>query len=116
MPYLVTMGFDMSNLGGFSYAISGMPADLDGLDPVTLVKTLVADAAESGGVTTGALHEQLALSLARQSAIPQGQILSNEEMEYLVNQLFACSNVNYTPDGKTILSILPQEDIERLFQ
>ena len=36
-------------------------------------------------------------------------------MEQLVNELFACSNVNYTPNGKPILSILPQTDIERLF-
>ena len=35
-------------------------------------------------------------------------------MENLVNELFACSNVNYTPDGKLILSILPQQDIEKL--
>jgi len=35
-------------------------------------------------------------------------------MENLVNELFACSNVNYTPDGKAILGILPQRDIEKL--
>jgi len=35
-------------------------------------------------------------------------------MERLVNQLFACENVNYTPDGKAILAILPQHDIEQL--
>ena len=40
--------------------------------------------------------------------------VSNEEMDTLVNHLFACSDVNHTPDGKTILSILPQQDIERL--
>lgn len=114
MPDLVAVGFDMSNLGGSSYAVSGMPADLDGLSPVALVKALVADAAEKEGATTEQLHETLALSLARQSAIPRGQVLSNEEMEYIVNQLFTCSNVNYTPDGKNILAILPQNDIEQL--
>jgi DNA mismatch repair protein MutL len=35
-------------------------------------------------------------------------------MERVVNELFACSNVNYTPDGRTILAILPQTDIEKL--
>jgi len=41
-------------------------------------------------------------------------VLSNEEMENLVNELFSCSNVNYTPDGRSILAILPQHDIEKL--
>ncbi len=40
--------------------------------------------------------------------------ISNEEMESLVNDLFACSNVNYTPDGKNVLCILKQQEIEHL--
>ena len=32
----------------------------------------------------------------------------------VVNNLFSCDNVNYTPDGKAVLCILPQADIEHL--
>ena len=60
------------------------------------------------------INQALALSLARQAAIPHGQVLSNEEMEGLVNGLFACENVNYTPDGKSVLCILQQQEIEHL--
>ena len=60
------------------------------------------------------INTALALSMARQAAIPHGQVLSNEEMEGLVNGLFACENVNYTPDGKAIICILPQREIEQL--
>ena len=52
--------------------------------------------------------------MARHAAIPQGQVLSNVAMENIVNQLFACSNVNYSPDGKNILCILKQQEIEKL--
>jgi DNA mismatch repair protein MutL len=114
MPDLEAIGFDISNLGGASYAIAGVPADMEGIDPCSLIRTIMADAAEQDGVSAQVLHERLALSLARQSAIPHGQVLSNEDMEYIVNQLFACSNVNYTPDGKMVLAILPQNDIDNL--
>jgi len=123
LPLLQQMGFDLTDLGGGSYAIAGVPAGLDGLDPVSLVRDLVADASTlnesldqnslaSQEITT--LNTQLALSLARAAAIPQGQVLQNEEMESIVNRLFACQNVNYTPDGKAILCILPQTDIEQM--
>jgi DNA mismatch repair protein MutL len=71
---------------------------------------------DSGTLPTqvSSLHSQLALSLARHAAIPYGQLLSNAEIENVINQLFSCSNVNYTPDGKAILCILPQTDIEQL--
>ena len=74
---------------------------------------MIADAA-AGVFDPQQLHSNLALSLARNAAIPVGQVLDNEEMERLVNELFACSNVNYTPDGRTVLCILPQSDIDKL--
>ena len=113
LPELANLGFDLSDLGGHSFAINGVPAGIDGLDPVALLRQMVED---SGTLPTqvSSLHSQLALSLARHAAIPYGQLLSNAEIENVVNQLFSCSNVNYTPDGKAILCILPQTDIEKL--
>ena len=74
------------------------------------------DAVEQKTTVAEHLNSTLALSLARQAAIPRGQVLSNEEMEHIVNQLFSCDNVNYTPDGKPILSILPHGDIEQMLR
>ena len=114
LPELQGMGFELSDLGQYSYGIQAIPTGLDGLNYVQLVHDMVHDTIEKG---TGSLHDihcALALSLARHAAIPQGQILTNEEMENMVNELFVCSNVNYTPDGKAILCILPQREIEQL--
>ncbi len=115
LPDLLTIGFDISDLGGGSFALNGIPADIKGYDPLTLVRNIVTDAAEKGsGVTADELHTVLALSMARNTAIDYGQVLSNDEMERLVNELFACANANYTPDGHPVLAILPQSDIDRL--
>ena len=114
LPELAALGFEISELGGGSYAVNGVPAGLEGMSPTALVRSIVADAAQALQLNTDSLHETMALSMARQAAIPQGQVLSNEEMERVVNELFACSNVNYTPDGKAILAIMPQQDIEKL--
>ena len=114
MPDLQRMGFDVSSLGGGSYVVNGIPAGLEGIDPERLIRQVVGDAIEKGGSDAESIHAALALSLARHAAIPLGQVLSNEEMEQVVNGLFLCSNVNYTPDGKAILGILPHSDIEHL--
>jgi len=114
MPDLAVMGFDISDLGGGSYAIGGIPAGLDGVDPGSLLRNIVTDAATSGVSSDEELHTSLALGLARNTAIVYGQVLTNAEMERVVNELFACSNANYTPDGRPILCILAQRDIEQL--
>ena len=114
LPELQAMGFDISNLGTGSYAVNGVPAGFDGIDPVSLVRHIVADAADKGAVDPSELNVTMALSLARHAALAPGQVLTNDDMERIINDLFACSNVNYTPDGKAILTILPQRDIEQL--
>ena len=123
LPELSGLGFDLSPLGGGTFAVNGIPAGLEGIEPLSLIQQILADVAEHDAMdgtasqTIGlSVLQSLHLSLARAAAIPYGQVLSNEEMENIVNSLFSCSNVNYTPDGKPILVILPQADIEGLFE
>lgn len=114
MPELEAIGFDLTDLGRNSYAVNGVPAGVDGIDSVTLLRTMVADAVDSCSGSLDDINKSLAMSMARSAAIPEGQVLDNAAMESLVNELFACSNVNYTPDGKAIICILPQREIEQL--
>ena len=122
LPELSVLGFDLSPLGGGTFAVNGIPAGLEGVEPITLLQQIVDDVSEHDAMNGAAaqamnlsVSQSLYLSLARAAAIPYGQVLSNEEMENIVNSLFSCSNVNYTPDGKPILVILPQTDIDALF-
>ena len=112
LPDLSAIGFDLSDLGGNTYAVNGVPAGTEGLDPVALIQQMVADESINSQLST--VNSRVALRLAQSAAIPYGQVLSNDEMENIINELFSCSNVNYTPDGKAILCILPQGDIEQL--
>jgi DNA mismatch repair protein MutL len=118
LPALAAMGFELTALGPISYVINGVPAGLEGLQPAALVHEMiaspVADGTPADHLALSAIHHELALTLARQSAIPYGQLLSADEMEGIVNGLFASSDVNHTPDGHTVLAILPQADIARL--
>jgi DNA mismatch repair protein MutL len=115
-PVLTDMGFELSDLGQGNYAVNAIPAGLEGVDAVALVKDMVASAVESGTDAREELDKSMALTLARNAAIPYGQVLGNEEMENIVNSLFACSNANYTPNGKLVLAILKQDEIEQLLR
>ena len=114
IPDMEHIGFDISNLGAGSYSINGIPADLEGVNINTLIPEIVSAASSHTQKMKETVYQPLALCLARHAAIPRGQILGNEEMENLVNTLFSCSNVNYTPDGKIIICILKQEEIDQL--
>ena len=116
MEDLSYLGFELSDLGGGTYAINGVPAGIEGLNPEKLLTDLVHTAIEKGCKVKEEVQSVLALALAKAAAIVPGQVLTNEEMDNLVDGLFAVSTPNYTPDGKTVLAVLKEEDIEKMFR
>ncbi len=114
LPGLQTVGFELTSLGGASYSINSVPSGLDGVNHVSLVQELVAAASEHGTNAIDDINHSVALGLAVHAAVDYGQVLANNEMESIVNGLFACSNFNYAPDGKKILCILKQSELENL--
>ena len=116
MEDIVSLGFDLSNLGGGTYSINGVPAGIEGLSPERLITDMVHVAIEKGCKVKEEVQSMLALSLAKAAAIVPGQVLSNDEMDGLVDSLFASATPNYTPDGKTILSLMKEDDIDKLFK
>ena len=115
MPDLQGLGFELTDLGARNYAVNAIPAGLEGINPIEMIRDMVATAMEKGAGLHDDVNQALALSLARNAAIPYGQVLGNDEMEGLVNALFACQNVNYTPNGQKILAIMAQANLEQLF-
>ncbi len=86
MDDLSAVGFDLSDLGGGSYAINGIPSGIEGLNPVELVRNMLHTAMEKGNDVKEEIQNILALTL-RAAAIVYGQVLSNEEMVSLVDSL-----------------------------
>lgn len=115
MPELQNIGFELTPNEEGDYKITAVPSGLDGLDYVALVQDLVASAREKTTSAIDDINHSIALELARNAAVTYGQVLTNAEMENIVNSLFACSNFSYTPDGKKILTMLRQTDLEQLF-
>ena len=78
------IGFDLTNLGNNSYAINGLPAGVENLDPVSLIRNMVDRVIDTGCEVHEEICDSLALSLAKAAAIRPGKILSGEEMDNLL--------------------------------
>ena len=110
------LGFDISNMGGGSFAIQGMPEGIAGLAPSKLVTDMLASAMEKGGMSKEEIHHGMALTMARSSALVVGEVLSTVEMLNLVDELFACEMPSYTPEGKKIFVVVEDCEVEKLFR
>lgn len=109
------LGFDVASIGGGSFSINGLPANIEGLSPQALLRDMVVSVCEGGPPVLADQKHRIALSLAKATAIVDGQFLSQEEMDVLMSDLLRSSNPNITPDGKTIIAMLAQEKIDKMF-
>ena len=115
LPEMEQMGFQLDSMGGNDWAINAIPAGIEGVDPVAMVQQIL-DSVDNGGMPVKRrIMEHLSLTVARSAAIPVGRTLQQEEMEVLVADLLRLPEPNYTPDGKTIITVIPMEQISKLF-
>lgn len=120
IPYLMddleAVGFDLSHLGNNAYVINGTPSEIGSVDAIQLVHQMITKSIETGSDVKEEIRESLALSMANTAAIRYGHKLTEEEMTKIVDQLFASPTHKHTPDGKTIISLLEDDIIDKMFR
>lgn len=112
---LQSMGFEISSLGDGLWAINAVPAVMKDKNPVKALNDIISSVAEEDEDVRQSQWENIALSVARSSAISYGTALSQTEMDNIVSELFKLPTPNYTPDGKVVFTTIDISDINRLF-
>lgn len=110
------VGFDFSHNDEQHFEITGTPAHIAAEKALPTVMQLIENAKHTALEAEEAMNAMIALSLAESAAIRNGQALNNQEMEQIIAQLFACSNPNFTPDGKAISTVIGMEEIGARFK
>ncbi len=115
LPDLRAIGFDIEQLSPDSFSIQGLPAQLANQSAVLVVQDIIHNVRERGADTQTEWREQIAVTMAESAAIPNGKTLSEEEMRELVTKLVELPQYQRTAKGKTIVSLLSDEEIGRRF-
>ncbi|SMO87456.1 DNA mismatch repair protein MutL [Saccharicrinis carchari] len=116
MPDLKLFGLDMNESKTNMFEVKGMPVNMEKMNPKLLLDQIIEDHKHGEVDLQTDLKERIARLMARQSSIKSGQTLRSEEMDELIGQLFACEVPNYSPDGKPIISIISNQEIDMRFK
>ena len=82
---------------------------------VLVLQDIIHNVRERGADTQREWREQIAATLADEGAIPYGKTLSEDEMRELVTKLVELPQYQRTAKGKTIVSLLSDEEINKRF-
>lgn len=116
LPELLWIGFDIELFGKNAFAINGIPSEIKSGSTLSLLKELIAEVMLTGMGVKESIQEKIAMVLARKTAIQYGHIMTLTEMTQLFEDLFSCENHQYTPDGKLILTVLQNDEVDKRFR
>lgn len=114
-PYLERIGFVISPYSGHTICLEAIPTEVAKGDETEIISGII-DVYHHEMPGNMEVFEKFARSFSQKNAVKKGQKLGYAEMVALLDRLFACEQPYYTPDGKTIVSTVPVEELEQKFK
>ena len=111
LPDLRPYGFAIETLSSTTFVVTATPVDFKESELQTFLNQMLADYKGSVMLRFSNRSQSLCASLARQMAIRPGTPLTQEEMQQLVADLFACPMADTSPSGKKTITIVKPEEL-----
>ena len=106
---LRSYGFEIAAAGQCTFVVTATPAELKDSELQPLFDSMLTDYKGASMQKYG--DRRLCASLARRMAIKEGQPLTQDEMQRLIADLFACPMAEISPSGKRIITIVKPEEL-----
>jgi DNA mismatch repair protein MutL len=115
MEEINKLGFDVQEFGVNTFVINGVPSEITGrTDEADLIESLLEQYKANIDLELD-VRENIARSMARSASIKRGKVLSEEEMQVLIDQLFACEAPFKNPAGRYCFLTFELEELEKRF-
>jgi DNA mismatch repair protein MutL len=113
-----SLGFEVREFGKNTLVIEGVPVDLGStaINETQLFEHLIEGYKNSQQELKLDKRDSLARSMARNSAIKTGTSLSQQEMNTLIEELFACKTPNFSINGRPVIQTLTLGEIAQKFE
>ncbi len=109
------LGFEFEEMGEHRLVILGIPAEIAPCNEKEVFEGLIEQYKQNVKTLNLPKKESLARALAKRTATNRCNKLKEEEMDQLMDKLFACEQPNYTPDGNPTYVLVSLEQISELF-
>ncbi|MEO9482609.1 MAG: DNA mismatch repair endonuclease MutL [Ekhidna sp.] len=110
------LGFEFEQMGESMIVIQGIPAELAPCNEKEVFEGLIEQYKFNAEKLDLPKNESLARALAKRTATNRCNKLKEEEMDHLMDRLFACEQPNYTPDGNPTYVLVSLEQINDWFK
>lgn len=113
---LTTMGFELNEFGNNSFTVTAIPVGAVESKTKDILESILEQYKQHSGNVQSTNREVIVRALSKKMAIPAGKVLGQQEMNNLIDELFACSMPYSLADGKPIIVTMQLEELNKRFQ
>ena len=110
------MGFEFDDFGSGTIVVTGVPSDIPGLDEKDFIESLVEQMKMGGKAKDTPIKDRIAKAFAKRIASQKSIKTGQQEINALIEQLFASANPSYSPSGRKTTVMLSFDELESLFE
>lgn len=114
---LKSLGFDITPFGNDTIVVNGMPEgfQVDRNSVEAAMADVLIVLTDNHTALPGMMESSMAEKFAKMGASEGKPVESPVEARSLMDALFACSNSEYTSNGRKIMTVMSPEDIDKMF-
>ena len=110
------MGFDVKEFSTNTFIVQGLPAECgDNVSAEQIIESLLEQQRNAQELETD-IKTRIVGALAKSAAIKRGTRLDTQEVQTLIDQLFACEMPYANPWGKKCFIVYDLEDLKKQFE
>ncbi len=109
---LARIGFDISPFGQNTFVVQGVPTGLPAGEEKNVLDEVVDQLKHEAPDAVARRTDMLLANMARRLSRNTDAIQHTEGQQALIDELFACSQPEYTPDGKKVFTMIKREALE----
>ncbi|MES2477498.1 MAG: DNA mismatch repair endonuclease MutL [Bacteroidota bacterium] len=114
LPDMARIGFDISHFGKNTFVIQGIPSGMSAGEEKNVLDELLEHSKNENSKATEVNAHAMLVKIARRMAMAQTDYLQSENQQALIDELFACSQPEFSPNGKKVFGVMPKEDLDSL--
>jgi DNA mismatch repair protein MutL len=116
MEDIQLLGFEINEFGANSFVIHSYPAYIEYYNEKQIIDEFIEQYKNSLSIQRFNRREKIAQSMAVSTSIKKGKTLSIEEMQTLIDELFACENPYKSPSGRHTFVKYDLKDLDKEFE
>lgn len=111
---LSRIGFDISPFGQNTFVVQGVPTELPAGEEKHVLDEVIEQLKHESPDALARRSETLLANMASRLSRNTGGLQHQEGQQALIDELFACSQPEYAPDGKKVFTLVKKEDLESM--